>query len=163
MIDTTSINTIVSRKYLPAALEIKKWEDVEKYFNELLQRPVEDAEALWRWMSDRSELESVLQEDLGWRYIRMSCDTASEEYKNAFNFFVSEIQPRIAPVSNELDKQLVANPFINELKQPGLEIYLRQVRKRIEIYRDENIPLIAELQQQENKYKSEQEIINGNT
>ena len=43
-------------------------------------------------------------------------------------------------------------PFINELKQPGHEIYLRQVRKRIEIYRDENIPLIAELQQQEQEY-----------
>ena len=151
-LDSTAIYKVSPRKFLPATLEIKKWDDVQKFFNELLERQILNAGELWNWMSNRSELESVLQEDLGWRYIKMSCDTANEEFKNSFNFFVSEIQPKIAPVSNELDHKLVASSFINELKQPGLEIYLRQVRKRIEIYREENIPLIAELQQKEQEY-----------
>lgn len=149
---TDNIYTVTPRKYLPESLEIKQWSDVAKYFSELEQRPVNSKEELWSWMKDRSELESVLQEDLGWRYIRMSCDTASETYKNAFNFFVMEIQPLIAPISNVLDSKLVNSPFITELKYPGLDIYLRQVRKRIEIYREENISLIAELQQMEQDY-----------
>ena len=154
MISTQSapLSSVSVRNYLPASLAISQWSDVEKYFLELLKRPVESAEELWSWMKDRSELETVLQEDLGWRYIKMSCDTANEEFKNSFNYFVAEIQPKIAPLSNDLDHKLISSHFINQLNYPGLEIYLRQVRKRIEIYRDENINLFADLQQQEQEY-----------
>lgn len=149
---STSLFSATKRKFLPASLEIKEWGDVEKHFNELKQRDILSAGGLWDWMKDRSELETVLQEDLGWRYIKMSCDTANEECKNSFNFFISEIQPRIAPISNDLDQKLVSSPFINDLKHEGLEIYLKHVLKRIEIFREENIPLIAELQQMEQQY-----------
>ena len=143
-----------NRKFLPGSFEINQWSDLEKYFLVLLNRLIETPEALWCWMKDRSELETILQEDLGWRYIKMSCDTANEEFKNGFNYFVAEIQPKIAPLSNDLDHKLISSPFINQLNYPGLEIYLRQVRKRIEIYRDENIPLIADLQQLEQDYSA---------
>ncbi|MEP7265033.1 MAG: M3 family oligoendopeptidase [Bacteroidota bacterium] len=152
LLTNQQIHVTIKRSYIPESLVINAWKDVETYFNELLNRELNNKEDLWKWMKDRSELESVLQEDLGWRYIKMSCDTASEEFKNSFNFFVSEIQPHIAPLSNNLDTKMIESPFLDQLTNKGLDIYLRQVKKRIEIYRDENVPLFAELQQKEQEY-----------
>jgi oligoendopeptidase F len=140
------------RKYLAASLKINNWDDIEGYFKELSERKLNSAADLWKWMQDRSELDAAIQEDLGWRYIKMSCDTQSEGFKQSFNYFVSEIQPKLSPLSNELDKKLIDSPYLNEINNKGIDIYLRQIRKRIEIYREENIPLFAELQQKEQDY-----------
>lgn len=147
-------DTGVQRQYIPAGLSITVWEDVKPFYDELLSRFIDDAESLRKWLRDRSELEAVLQEDLGWRYIRMSCDTANEKYSSDYNFFVAEIQPRLAPLSHSLDLKLLSSPALPLLKDPRLEIMLRQVRKRVEIFREENIPLIAEVQQLEQQYSA---------
>ncbi len=140
------------RHYLPINLVINKWEDISSFFSELLARPLADVGDLKQWLLDRSELEAVLQEDLGWRYIRMSCDTANTQLAADYTFFVSEIQPLIAPISHQLDQKLLESPFLNDLKDPRLEIALRQLRKKVEIFREENVLLIAEMQQKEQHY-----------
>ena len=144
----------ITRRFLPEGLNVSAWEQVEAYFNDLLSRDLSDPEALHKWLVDRSELEAFLSEDFGWRYIRMSCDTSSEELANAFNFFVGEIQPRIAPLSHRLDLQLLGSSALPSLKGRQYEIMLRQVRKRTEIFREENVPLIAELQQREQEFST---------
>ncbi len=60
---------------------------------------------LKEWFSDRSELESALSEDFAWRYIRMTCDTADQKLVEDLNFFIEEIQPKIAPENDELNKK----------------------------------------------------------
>ncbi|MFM8949316.1 MAG: M3 family oligoendopeptidase, partial [Bacteroidota bacterium] len=85
------------RHYLPAVIQDFHWQDIEPYFTELNNRPLQSAAELRQWLLDRSELESFLQEDVAWRYIRMSCDTASQSYKESFEFFVTEIEPNVAP------------------------------------------------------------------
>lgn len=150
MIDTFS----VERSFLPRDLEVSNWEQVEKFFNDLLGRDLANKSDLLKWLRDRSELEAFLTEDFGWRYIRMSCDTANEDLSKAFNFFVTEIQPRIAPLSHQLDKQLLASAAVNELSERSYFILLRQVKKRVEIFREENIPLISDLQQQEQEFSA---------
>lgn len=142
----------IERSFLPAQIEVSNWEQIQSYFDNLLSRNIDEADELMIWLQNRSELEAFLQEDLGWRYIRMSCDTANEEYTKAFNFFVGEIQPRIAPLSQELDLKLLKSAALSSLKGRSYEIMLRQIRKRVEIFRDENVPLLAELQQQEQEY-----------
>ena len=140
------------RKFLPLQLEVKEWTQVQKYYDDLLSRDLGSTEVLQRWLSDRSELEAFLQEDLGWRYIRMSSDTENREYADAYNFFVGEVQPRIAPLSHSLDLMLMGAGGLSGLTDTRYAILLRQVRKRVEIFREQNIPLIAELQQEEQKY-----------
>lgn len=144
----------VSRNFLPHELSVNTWEQVEMYFVELLSRDISTAGNLKEWLLDRSELDAFLSEDSGWRYIRMSCDTSNEELAAAFNFFVGEIQPKIAPLSHRLDLQLLSSPALDSLSGRAYEIMLRQVRKRIEIFREENIPLFAELQQQEQEFSA---------
>ena len=147
----------VQRNFLPVELSVSAWEQLETYFNDLLSRDLSDAASLHRWLIDRSELEAFLSEDMGWRYIRMSCDTSNEQLAADFNFFVGEIQPKIAPLSHRLDLKLLSSPALPELKGRAFEIMMRQIRKRIEIFREENVPLLAELQQKEQEFSA----ING--
>jgi oligoendopeptidase F len=145
---------VLDRDYLPEIIEVSDWQVVESYFHELLSRKIQSVEELKIWLRNRSEIEAFLQEELGWRYIRMSCDTANEEYSTAFNFFVGEIQPKIAPLSHQLDQFLLSNAFLSQLKGRPYEILLRQVKKRVEIFREANVPLFAELQQKEQEFSS---------
>ena len=152
LIDSKIIEPSHGRTFLPSKFDSDSWDEISSYFDNLLHRNLKTVDDLQKWLYDRSEIEAALQEDLGWRYIRMSCDTVNEEYSKSFNFFVGEIQPKISVVSNDLDKKLLASPLLSEISDNAFEIYLRQVRKRNEIFRDANVPLQAELQKREHEY-----------
>ena len=96
-------------------------------------------------MRDMSELESVVSEDVCWRHIRMTCDTENKELEQAFTFFVMEIQPKIQPYADKLNRKLVENPLTKELDQKKYFTYLRSVKKSIDLFREQNIPIQAEL------------------
>jgi oligoendopeptidase F len=133
------------RVYLPQDFKITDWNELEPYFKELLQRDITSKSQLEKWMKDSSELEAALSEDACWRQIKMTCDTENPELEAAFNFFVLEIQPKIQPYADALNKKLVQSPFTKELDQEKFKTYLRSVRKNIELFREENIPIQAEL------------------
>ena len=52
------------RTFLPEALSIKNWEQIETYFEDLNTRAIDSVEDLKKWMQDRSELEAVLEENM---------------------------------------------------------------------------------------------------
>src|ERR1700710_2417411 len=140
-----------TRKYIPETLEIN-WENLEPLFKELTERPINSVEELENWLRDRSELEAALEEDFAWRYIRMTCDTNNEELLQSFQYFATEIEPKTAPYSNELNKKLVNSDYANELSEEKFFIYLRGVRKSLELFREENIPVQTEIQVEAQKY-----------
>lgn len=132
------------RHFLPEGFVLTDWKNLEPWFQDLEQRPLETRPALEKWLLDMSELEAVVSEDSCWRQIRMTCDTENKELEEAFNYFCLEIQPKIQPYADRLNKRLVENPHTQELDRKEYFTYLRSVRKRIELFRDENIPLFAE-------------------
>ncbi len=141
-----------TRKYIPANLEMT-WEALEPIFIELREREIGSAAGLEQWLRDRSELEAAIEEDFAWRYIRMTCDTTSEELLQKFQYFATEIEPKIAPYSNEMNKKLVASQYVDELDEEKFFIYLRGVKKSLELFREENIPLFTEIQVEQQKYQ----------
>lgn len=140
------------RTYLAAEFKVDSWETLKPYFEELNTRNIASVAELEKWMQDRSELESVLSEDLGWRYIRMTCDTQNEETTQAFQYFVSEIEPQIAPYDHELNLKLMHSPYVTGLGQEKYRIYLRGVERALEIFREENIPLQTEISTKQQQY-----------
>jgi oligoendopeptidase F len=142
----------LERHYLPQDLTISSWEIIEPYFKELLERPINSKEELEKWLKDMSELEAAVSEDFCWRQVKMTCDTANKDLEESFNFFVLEIQPRIQPYAFELNKKLVNSPFINELDQEKYFTYLRSIKKSIELFREENIPIESEIAVLQQKY-----------
>lgn len=132
------------RHFLPEDYVLTDWDSLEPYFRELEQRPLETRADLEKWLLDMSELEAVVSEDVCWRQIRMTCDTENKSLEEAFNFFCLEIQPKIQPYADRLNRLLVENPHTKELDPKDYFSYLRSVRKRIELFREANIPLQAE-------------------
>ena len=150
--------TITQRRFLPNKIKITSWDILAPYFNQLLERPINSINDLENWLKDRSELEAFVSEDLAWRYVKMTCNTEDKELENAYLFFVTEIEPQISPINDKLNRKLVESPFINELEEEKYFIYLRGIKKEIEIFREENVPLISEIAIESQKYGS---IIGG--
>nr|WP_294895174.1 M3 family oligoendopeptidase [uncultured Pedobacter sp.] len=140
------------RNYLPKSLNID-WETLEPILNELLNRKITSVVELEKWLKDKSEVEAALEEDFAWRYIKMSCDTANEDLVKSFQYFAMEIEPKIAPIANELNKKLMASEYVKELDQDKYFVYLRAIKKSLELFREKNIPLQTELQVEQQKYQ----------
>ena len=83
------------RKFLPSDLKIDSWQSLESFFTNLQSRELTTFNQLASWLSDLSELETVVQEHVGWLYIRMTCDTKDEKLTEAYTFFINEINPQI--------------------------------------------------------------------
>ena len=142
-----------ARKFLEENFAVTSWEVLKPHFDNLLNRKISSLQDLRKWFLDRSEIESVISEDLAWRYIRMTCYTENKEYLQSYQDFIQNIQPRIAPVSDQLNKKASASEFLNVLaKEEGYDILIRNLKKDIEIFREENIPLFTEINTQSQKY-----------
>ncbi|PQA58418.1 M3 family oligoendopeptidase [Siphonobacter curvatus] len=140
------------RLFLPAAYELSDWASVQPFFEELRDRLVLNADELRQWFQDRSELESYLSENFAWRYIRMTTDTANEAYVEAFTVFNEHIQPQWAEFANQLDQKALASPYVDKLTDEGYFVTLRAIRRQIEIFRTENVPLFTQQQALQSQY-----------
>jgi oligoendopeptidase F len=136
---------VKDRKFLPADFKLSDWESLQPYFEELKKRPLNNKEQLMNWLEDISELEAVISEDACWRQINMTCDTTNKDFEAAFTYFCMEIEPKMKPYGFELNKKLLACPFTKDLDNNLFFPYLRSVDNAAKLYRDENIPLQAEM------------------
>ena len=142
------------RRFIGEDFKVTSWEELKPFFENLLERKLDSVADLKRWFRDRSELESVISEDLAWRYIKMTCYTENESYRKNYQDFVENIQPQIAPVSDSLNKKAAASPYLDELAQiQGYDLMIRSLKKDIEIFRQENVPLFTQLSTEAQKYQ----------
>jgi oligoendopeptidase F len=142
----------LSHKYLPADFIVTDWASLEPFFKELKERPILSLQDLEAWLTDLSELEACISEDACWRQIKMTCDTTDKSLEDAFTFFCMEIQPKMQPYADALNKKLIQSPFTAQLDQTKYHTYLRSVQKSIELFRTENIPIQAELSVLQQQY-----------
>lgn len=142
----------ISRSFLPVNYMVTDWNSLEPYFKELAERPLNGKADLSKWLQDLSELEAVVSEDACWRQIKMTCDTTDKTLEEAFTYFCMEIQPKLQAYADQLNKKFISCPYINELDQSLYHTYLRSVRKSIELFREENIPIAAELSVLQQQY-----------
>ncbi|NQV12266.1 M3 family oligoendopeptidase [Candidatus Uhrbacteria bacterium] len=150
----TNIPTRPARHFVSEKLSITAWSDLLPYYQDLSQRELASVDELKQWMRDRTELEAILGEDQAWRYIKMNIDTRDDVLKEKYTFLVEEIMPHIAPFDHALNKKVVESPFFAELDQARYKTYIRTLKKAIEIYREENIPLFTETAKKEQEYGS---------
>lgn len=147
------IPTRPTRKFLPENFSVLSWDVLKPFFDNLLDRNLNSVGDLKKWFQDRSELESVIGEDMAWRYINMTCYTENEVYKKSYQDFVQNIQPQIAPVSDQLNKKAASSSFLQDLAHiEGYDIMIRSLKKEIEIFRESNVPLYTEINTETQKY-----------
>ena len=145
----------IQRSYIAKDIVLKTFEDVEGYFKELLSRELNELGSYKKWLADVSELEAFLEEDGAWRYIKMSIDTTNPALTESYTYFVTEIQPKLAPLSNDLNKKMMESDFHKELSEdPAYAIYFRSVGVQLDLFREENIAIEAYLSEKSQEYGS---------
>ncbi len=152
MENTIAIPTRPIRKFVPENLVINSWTKIKSLFDDLVNREISSTLELEQWMVDQSELSAVLEEDMAWRYIKMNIDTNDQELGEQFSFWIKEISPKTAPYSHKLNLKLVSSPYLKDLEKEKYRIYLRSVKKQIEIFREENIPLFTTMEEKQQEY-----------
>lgn len=142
------------RTFIGENITLSSWEVLQPLFENLLNREINNAQDLKQWFYDRSQLESYLSENLAWRYIKMTCDTASEENQKNYQFFVEQIQPQLSAYDDQLNQKALQSPFLNELTDGGFQIMIRGMKKAVEIFREENISIQTQIQTKQTEYQA---------
>lgn len=140
------------RTFVDADQRIERWDDLKPYFDHLLERELSDLASLKKWLHDLSELEAVVEENAAWRYIRMTVDTSDKAAAEDYQYFVSEIQPAMAPYADQLNRRFASHPQAAELKGKAYQMYLDRTNAAIALFREANIPLQTELQSLAQRY-----------
>ena len=133
------------RVFLPENFVISDWNSIAPFFEDLAERPLKTVIDLEKWLIDMSELEAVISEDVSWRHIRMTCNTEDKKLQENFTYFMMEIQPKIQPYADKLNRKLIDAPLTSSLNKQKYFTYLRSVKKSIDLFREENIPIQSEL------------------
>ena len=134
------------RKFVATDFNCDSWNSVEAYLLDLQNRDISNKESFKQWLLDKSELEAVLEENMAWRYIKMTINTLDEKLTEAYQFFVTEIQPNLAPFEDSLNQKMMASPWIDELSgDKAYSIYFRGVKSALELFREENIAVETEI------------------
>jgi oligoendopeptidase F len=153
MTATLEIPKRPKRKFVPEDFTVTTFEAIKPYLDKLLSAAIGDASELRKWLKDRSELESIISEDMGWRYIRMTCHTENQEYQKSYQDFIQNLQPHLAPLADQLNKKALESPFLKEIEhEPGFNLMIRNLKKDVELFREENIPLFTEMNTETQKY-----------
>jgi oligoendopeptidase F len=132
----------------PAAFAKATWDDVAPYFDDLSSRPLEPS-TIESWLLAWSTLEELVTEAAARAMIAYSIDTGDAEKQADHLRFSTEVLPRLEERSVELARRLVESGY----STPDLAMTLARFRTQIEIFRDENVPIFAELEELSAKYQ----------
>lgn len=140
------------RTFVAEDIRINTWEDILPYFQQLLDAEISSVEDLEKWLLQRNELESVIGEDYRWKYVHQSCDTNNKEKEAALNGFLEKIMPLWMQMSNQLNQKVAQSDFLDQLDPVRFKIYIRNLKNELALYREENIPLMTEVDILSNEY-----------
>jgi oligoendopeptidase F len=132
----------------PTALSKARWEDIVPYFDELAERPI-DPESIESWLQAWSTLEELVTEAAAVAMIAYTIDTSDAEKEADHLRFSTEILPKMEERSVELARRLVGSGH----STPQLDTTLARFRTAIEIFREANVPIFAELEELSARYQ----------
>jgi oligoendopeptidase F len=153
------------RAFVPLTINLGDWPQIAPLFDQLERRAAncKSAVELERWLLDWSELNAALDEESSRRYIAMTCHTDSADAEKAYLHFVENVEPQLKPRQFALEKIYTAHPCREELLAIGTpasgtartadnepcrrpvfrryEVFDRDVKNHVELFRPENVPL----------------------
>ena len=140
------------RSYAPSNLDATSFAALEPHYRELLGRAITSADHLEQLILDRSDLDAVVSECTANLYIATTRNTEDKKAEAAYLSFVREVDPKLKPLSSELDKKIATSPHADALPKARYEVLLRGMRVDIELFREANIALETELAELDQKY-----------
>ena len=138
--------------FIPTDLKIDSWADLKPYFDTLIQTEINDSEALADLIVHYSETLSVFHEQDAWSYINMSRATANQEYLDRHELFATKITPELEVAANTVEKMIVNHPAFGDLPDERFGQLKKKLKRELELFRDENVELSAEISKLSTKY-----------
>ena len=134
------------RTFVPQNLNLGDWPQIAPLFDQIETRAEQAASAveLEKWLLDWSELCAALDEEASRRYIAMTCHTDNADAEKAYLHFVENVEPQLKPRQFALEKIYVAHPQFNQLPKARYEVFNRDVKNHVELFRPENVALETE-------------------
>lgn len=133
--------------FIPADLEIKKWDDIKPYFDVLREARPRTLASLKRLIRHYSDVLSVFCENDVLVDIAYSQDMSKRRAKHRYDTFLEDISPEYERTTNAIDRNIVRNTSFRDLcYEPGYRQMYRLFKQWTEGQREENIPLEIEIQ-----------------
>jgi len=143
------------RHFVPVDAELGNWDQIVPLFDrlELEAARCGGVGELEKWLLDWSEVSAALEEDGARRYIAMTCQTDNADAERAYLQFVEQIEPRVKPRLFKLAQLYLEHPLRSQLPQPRYEVFNRNTRVQVELFRQENVPLETEQAKKGQEYQ----------
>jgi oligoendopeptidase F len=138
--------TIAPRQFVPAKADLGNWSELAPLFERLEVRAArcDSVADLEHWLLDWGELSAALDEESSRRYIAMTCHTDNAEAKQAYLDFVEHIEPQLKPREFRLSEIFLGHPLRRQLPKERYEVFDRDTKVKVELFRHENVPLETE-------------------
>jgi len=134
------------RQFVPASADLGDWSQIAPLFDQLEARATKASSLaeFEKWLLDWGELSAALDEESSRRYIAMTCHTDSAEAKQAYLDYVEHVEPQLKPRQFKLSEIFLAHPLREQLPKPRYEVFDRDMKLHVELFRPENVPLETE-------------------
>jgi oligoendopeptidase F len=134
------------RQFVAGNTDLGDWKQIEPLFERLEARAGEmkTVSDLEKWLLAWSELNAALDEESSRRYIAMTCHTDNAQAKAAYLDFIEHVEPNLKPRQFKLEQTYLASPLRAQLPQPRYQVFDRDVKVHVELFRPENVPLETE-------------------
>lgn len=114
------------------------WDQFQVYYDDLNARTL-SAENVEAWLKDWSDLAMTIGETYNRLYVAVTQDTTDEEMNSRFQKFVDAF----VPAARAADQKLKVKLLTSGLEPPGFEIPLRNIGAEVDLFREENLPLLT--------------------
>ncbi len=131
------------------------WSDIEPFYTELAEAPLEDT-TIEPWLAAWSRLEELVTEAAALAMIAYTGDTTDEKKQADHLRFSTEVYPQLEEHSVRLVRRFLATGWT----RPDFETTLRRFRMAVDIFREENVAIFADLEKLASQYH---EITGGMT
>jgi oligoendopeptidase F len=155
----TNLSAHKPRRFVPLAANLGDWSQIAPLYDQLEARAQDCATPaeLEHWLLDWSELSAALDEESSKRYIAMTCHTDNPDAERAYLHFVEKVEPELKPRQFRLAQIYVAHPAREQLPRERYQVFDRDTKVQVELFRQESVPLETE----ETKLSQEYQKLSG--
>jgi oligoendopeptidase F len=117
------------------------WPEIEPYYRDLEARSL-SAVSVDAWLADWTKLGELLDEMYARLNVATTTDTADKQAEARLTKYLDTIFPGSMAAEQKLKEKLLAS----QLEPKGFDIPLRNLRAEADLFREANLPLLAEQQ-----------------
>ncbi len=141
------------RLFLPPNCDLRDPQEVQRQYERLLNEAIQSSEDLERWVHERSELESAMDQQEALLYIQMTCQTDDAQKASAYQKFVENVEPVVHRMEHKLNGRYVQLSGQFPLDQQRYGVMDREIKSDISLFRDENVGLATKVSLKRQEYQ----------